>query len=222
MNYLYPFVVLILLTVLFHAILIYARPQSKKFWKRIDYFWVSLGFIGIIGSMTSLRKEFSSARTNYFEQPLFFSYNGLAESADDQYKYFSDTITGFKYSEFDDQKQAENFIKAGQFFKWYSKDVSKYRDTILVDKYLNYIDTLSLSFDKFSNSTDDRYVKQTTKSTGFYLDELKRSKKEYLENDDLLHKSSLEWTLLFIAPYLLAAAIAIRLTKVTAEIKELK
>lgn len=222
MNYLYPFVVLILLTVLFHAILIYARPQSKKFWKRIDYFWVSLGFIGIIGSMTSLRKEFSSARTNYFEQPLFFSYNGLVENADDQYKYFSDTITGFKYSEFDDQKQAKNFIKAGQFFKWYSKDVSKYRDTILADKYLNYIDTLSLSFDKFLNSTDDRYVKQTTKSTGFYLDELKRSKKEYLGNDDLLHKSSLEWTLLFIAPYLLAAAIAIRLTKVTAEIKELK
>ncbi|WP_267406584.1 MULTISPECIES: hypothetical protein [unclassified Chryseobacterium] len=222
MNFLYPFVVLILLIVVFHAVLIYGRPQSKKFWKRIDYFWVSLGFIGIIGSMTSLRKEFSTARTNYFEQPLIFSYDGLTESAGNQYKYFSDTINGFKYSEFNDQKQAKSFIKAGQFFEWYSKDILRYRDTILVDKYLNYIDTLSLSYDKFLNSTDDRYVQQVRKSTGFYLDELKGSKKEYLENDDLLHKSSLEWILLFIAPYLLAGAIDIRLTKVTAEIKELK
>lgn len=87
--------------------------------------------------MTSLRKEFSTARTNYFEQPLIFSYEGLTESARNQYKYFSDTINGFKYSEFNDQKQAKSFIKAGQFFEWYSKDILRYRDTILVNKYLN-------------------------------------------------------------------------------------
>lgn len=68
----------------------------------------------------------------------------------------------------------------------------------------------------------DSYVKQTTELTGFHLKELERSKNEYLENDDLTHKNSFDWLLLFVFPYLLAAAIAIRLTKVTAEIKELK
>ncbi|WP_415326295.1 hypothetical protein [Chryseobacterium sp. MMS23-Vi53] len=119
MNYWFPLLTAFVLLIIFHALLIHARPQSKKFWKIVDYFWVSLGLIGIIGSMTSLRKEFSLTRTNYFEQPLIFICDGLTESAGDQYKYFSYTINGFKYSEFNGQKRAKSFIKAGKFFEQY-------------------------------------------------------------------------------------------------------
>lgn len=172
--------------------------------------------------MTSLRKEFSTARSNYFEQPLVINYDGLEESAKDNYRYYADTVNGFKYSDFPDQKQAENFINAGKFFEVFSKDTSKYRDTTLKYKCLNYMDTLRSAHTAFSILTKDPHIKQTMRSTDFYLNAFEQSKKEYVDNHDLTHKSSLEWMLLFIAPYLLAAAIAIRLTKVTAEIKELK
>lgn len=221
MNYLYPLVTLITLVILFHVFLIYVGTQSKKFWKIVDYFWISLGCLGIIGSVNAVRKEFSAARSYSFEQPLIFNYESLAERSKANYKYYADTINGFKYSEFPDQKEAQDFKKAGNFFRSYSDDILKYKDRILVDKNFHYIDTLKLSYNKFMRSTTNAYVKKTAELAGYHLKELERSGIEYDENDNLTHKNSFDWMLLFAAPYLLAIAIAIRLTKVTAELKEL-
>lgn len=221
MNYSYPILLLIFLIIIFDFFLIYLFPQSKRFWKQVDYFWVSLGFIGIIGATTSLRKELSLAKSNYYEQPLLSNYNSLKKEVQMNYKYFSDNIEGSRYLEFKDQKQARKFIIAGKFFKSQYDKILKYNDTILKYKNLNYIDTLNFSHNKFISGIHDDHVKLMARSSEFYLNQLLYDKNEFIKNEDLQYKNAFDWTLLFISPYLLAIAIAIRLTKVTAEIEDL-
>ena len=222
MEYYKPILTLFTSLVIFHILFVWIFPQSKIFWKKIDYLWISLGVIGIIGSTFSLRSEYSKARNNLYEHYLAIDYNGLIESVNWNKKYFSSDGTGFNYDEFEDKTQAERFKNAELYYQSFSTLTQNLRDTIVKEKTLEYLDTLTLNFEEFKTNINNDYVVQTSESVEYYLKELNSSKNQYIENKDLGSKSSLNWTILFISPYLFAIAIAIRLTKVTAEIKELK
>ena len=222
MEYYKPILTIFISLLLFHIAFIWIFPQSKKFWKKIDYIWISLGVIGIIGSTFTLRSEYSKARNNLLEHYLTLDYNELINSVDWNKKYYSSNSTGFNYDEFEDQGKVEKFKESELFYESFSTLIHKLKDTIVKEKRVNYIDTIKIRFESFKIDIKDDYVIQTSENVENSLKQLQTSKIQFVENIDLGKRNSISWTLLFISPYLFSIAIAIRLTKVTAEIKELK
>ena len=52
----YALIVLLALTIVLHAVLIRARPQSAVFWKRSDYLWLSLASVGLLSGAGDVRR----------------------------------------------------------------------------------------------------------------------------------------------------------------------
>lgn len=222
MEYHFPIIVLFVSVFIFHALFIFIFPKSKKFWKIIDYVWISLGIIGIIGSTFTLRKQYSDAKKTLLEYHLSADYDRLIEMAEWNKNYFISDGSGFKYEEFKDTKQADDFKKTEKFFVTFSELIYKLEDNVLSDKNLNYIDTINLNFKNFTDTIENNDVKNIIKNVESSLTEIQKSKLNYTENKKLERTTSLNWILLFFSPYLFAIALAIRLTKVTAELKDLK
>jgi len=222
MEYYFPIIVLVLSLFVFHILFIFIFPKSKKFWKIIDYIWISLGIVGIIGSTFTLRKQYSDAKETLLEYHLSIDYHRLIEMAEWNKNYFVSDGTGFKYEEFEDRKQVDDFKKTEKFFVTFSELIYKLEDKVLSDKNLNYIDTLNLNFQNFKDTIQNKDVKNIIKNVEYSLIDIQKSKLNYTENKKLEERSSLNWILLFFSPYLFAIALAIRLTKVTAELKDLK
>lgn len=72
----------------FHTVLVYARPLSALAWKKVDYIWFSLAVIGILGSVQanraaqseveaqSLRTEAAALYAHIFEAARWDNFNG--------------------------------------------------------------------------------------------------------------------------------------------------
>lgn len=120
MDYLYPLVTLISLLVLFHVIFIKLFPQNKRFWKKVDYWWVSLGVIGIIGATFTYRKEISSAWQPFHKQSLKAVYSQYQDDLRQQSHDFSDTSY---FSSTVNLVQKSKVSTAGSFLSSLSKRV---------------------------------------------------------------------------------------------------
>jgi hypothetical protein len=56
-NFWYALSALILATIIFHTLLVYPKNLSKRQWKQIDYFWISLTALGLIGTTRVAEKS---------------------------------------------------------------------------------------------------------------------------------------------------------------------
>lgn len=220
MDYILPLLTLIISLYIFHLVFIKLKPQDKRFWKKVDYLWVSLGVIGIIGATFTLRKEYAIATMPWHKYSLENDYNEYIIETKNQYHYFADK-DGFDYKLFEDKTKAEKFIQSGIMFDSLHQISLKYKEQILVKKEYNYLDTITKKQELFLNTIkDDNIIKTSELAT--YL--LKRSKEEatFLEEaENQTNRGHFNWLLLFISPYVFALAIAIRITKITAELKEI-
>ncbi|WP_017496802.1 hypothetical protein [Flavobacterium sp. WG21] len=223
MNYYAPFLTLLIALFTFHFVFIKYSPQGKRFWKKVDYAWVSLGVIGIFGATFSLNKEYFTALTPWHKKSLEFVYTEYMERLENQRDYFLNK-NGFDYEEFNDQKQAKRFIQAGKIYDSLLKMSQNYRDKILVEEEFAYVDSLSRKHNNaFANiSDDDGYIKRNHDLSNWIVDQIVEESNEISAAKEQSRRGTFSWMLLFISPYLFALAIAIRITKVTAELKEIK
>ncbi|CAA9196007.1 hypothetical protein FLA105534_00900 [Flavobacterium bizetiae] len=220
MNYYGPFLTLLFSAIGFHILLIKYFPQNKRFWKKVDYAWVSLGIIGIFGASFSLQKEYVAATNPLHKYSLNFAYDEYVESIRDQKKYFLDK-DGFDYNKFEDKQQVKKFLEAGKFYDSLLDLSILYKDKILVKEEFAYVDSLSTYQSVFLDKIDDKYIIDNFKFVDFSFIRIKEEAKEIKAAEEKAARGSFNWMLLFISPYLFALAISIRITKVTAELKEI-
>ena len=187
----------------------------------MDYFWISLGITGVIGATYSLRKEISDKSSHQIDESIKFNYQEFQNTIDWNKRYYSEK-NGFRYDLFKDQTQARNFKRAGLYFDSLLNKTKNLRDTILISKELKYIDTLSTYYNQTLISIGDNYVSETSKYAKESLKNLENSRTNYLNNEELKAKGFWSYILLITSPYLFSVALALRLTKVTAELIELK
>ncbi|WP_264530303.1 hypothetical protein [Flavobacterium sp. N502540] len=223
MNYYAPFITLLIALLVFHFLLIKYFPQGKRFWKKVDYAWVSLGIIGIFGATFSLNKEYFTALTPWHKKSLELVYAEYMERLENKRDYFLNK-NGFDYEKFSNQEQAKRFIQAGKIYDSLLKLSQNYRDKILVEEEFAYVDTLSRKHNNaFANISDkDGYLKRNHELSTMMVDRIVEESKEISVAKEQSRRGTFSWMLLFISPYLFALAIAIRITKVTAELKEIK
>lgn len=223
MNYYAPFLTLLIALFTFHFVFIKFFPQGKRFWKKVDYAWVSLGVIGIFGATFSLNKEYFTALTPWHKKSLELVYAEYMERLENERNYFLDK-NGFDYARFTDKEQAKRYIQAGGIYDSLLKMSQNYRDKILVEEEFAYVDSLSKKHNNaFVNINDvDGHLKRNHELSTMMLDRIVEESNEISLAKDQSSRGTFSWMLLFISPYLFALAIAIRITKVTAELKEIK
>ena len=78
------FLIFIVALTAFHTVLVYVRPLSALAWKKVDYFWFSLAVIGILGaaqanrasqSELSLRTQAAAHYAHVFEAARWDNFN---------------------------------------------------------------------------------------------------------------------------------------------------
>jgi hypothetical protein len=206
----------IALTVALHAVFVYWRPLSKRWWKRLDYVWLTFAALGLVGAAAEVRRSTANSQLGLFQDQAsraLRDVHGEAEFLSRSPGVLCRTFTRSEYSpppaEFD-RIQSE-YTKACD---WAKKVEARLPREISVP--LAKIDTNSLpqrpviSESEPIHLTDDLY-----RQIEFYNSSVQtvrglagRSKRE-----------NLEWTLILLGPFLLAIALAIRFTKVTGELR---
>jgi hypothetical protein len=61
------FLVFFIFLILFHLALVWPRNRSKRFWKTVDYFWVSIALLGLFAAVATARKM-SAESLNYWAE----------------------------------------------------------------------------------------------------------------------------------------------------------
>lgn len=146
-------------------------------------------------------------------------YNNLQEHIQWSKNYYT---KGFNYNDFVDKGRVNEMQNAGKYFTILLDKSNQFEENIFNESDLNYIDSLEYDFKAYYAKIQDSYVKSSNEDLFIFFREINKTKAEYNENEILSEKGNYYWSLLFISPYLFAFAIGIRLTKVTAEIKELQ
>ena len=184
----------------------------------MDYWWVSLGVLGIIGATFTYKKEYSTAITPWHKGSLVAVYNQYLDFLNSQQKYYSDS-SGFRYDLFEDKTEAEEFKASNKVFKHIFEQANKYKDTILIHEDYRFVDTIIIPLNNFLDTAKNKFVIETSKGCSFMANRLRGESNTLIALRNRSTRDNLNWILLIISPYLLAIAIAIRLTKVTAELK---
>lgn len=63
-NFYCAFLTLVVLTGVFHVFLVYPKNLSKKNWKIVDYVWISLTAIGLVGSINTVKIKLADGKAN--------------------------------------------------------------------------------------------------------------------------------------------------------------
>jgi len=193
----------------FYVSLIRLWPLGKKGWKRVDYIWLSVAALGILGTAGALRRELASHFVVTAEIRAQSSY----DLARDQISNLSGPAicqtfikSEFVLPNFEERQQESNRVcefGRGALNKIPPKmpkessfpDFGKYPD--VKDEFLKRIFTAI-------DQAIERY-------------RISRSTLDGLRND--ANRSPLDNNLLFLSPYLFAIALALRITKVTGELR---
>lgn len=220
MEYLYPLIALFVLLAAFHLLFIYWFPQSKRFWKKVDYWWVSLGIVGIIGSSFTYIKEVSTAWTPFHKSVLESVLTHYQESLDNDALNLSDS--SFQYFQAKTVEQKRMILNTCRLLDTLKVKISESKDLILKGEQYYLVDSITKPYLTHIEILKDEDVLDLCKSSSFMCQRTKEEANKLIELQENSNRGEFNWILLLVSPYLFGMAIAIRLTKVTAELKDIE
>lgn len=199
----------IVFLVFFHLVFIAHRPLSARAWKKIDYIWLMLAFISVLGLV-------GEARQYRAEMALRTDQRALDKSLS-QVRGWYVSYQGYVCDQAQSLKQQST--DTGQYpalCNWLEGRINDLNLLQRVDEMAPEITrSLADGLEKF-----DPLIPAKERATLMRRLELYQDRREKLLTDlaerDLTY---IQKILLILAPVMLAGAIAIRITKVTAEIR---
>lgn len=198
----------------FHVWLVYWKPIGDIGWKRVDYFWLGVAVIGLIGQSAQVRQHWYAPAYDISHYRVDAALMALKQRADFSIgPAICRTFVRTEYSPKNfDQNQAEYNFACAEFTRLVkevqsaegSRDVGflelldtsqtrkKLTDSILIETLAN-LETAHRGFvDALTERSDAKYKTQTTAN---------------------------EFVLIVFSPFLLMFALALRIAKVTGEIR---
>jgi len=215
-----PLIVLIISLIAFHLVFIKFYPQPKLFWKIIDYIWILLGVVGLIGAIYSLNREYSQRAQYVQEYSIKCYFDQFQNRIKWNKNYYTEDDKGFDYKMFKDHTQAERYKLAAVYFDSLSVFTDSIKNGIVTYKNQTSMDNLYNRYYEVLNIINDDFVKSTSSEADVALNELKHAIIGYSLHERMIKTNNFDLPMLFLSPYLIALAMAIRLTKVTSEIVE--
>ncbi len=188
--------------VVFH-VLLFSTHIPRKYWISIDYIWVSLAMIGLISKTTEIRKKQLQADVESQAQDLTGVYMRALEQ------------TIFLQNNFDKARSP-----LSNQFETLKDSIIKAHDDILI----TFDTTKSKRIFEYNKkiSLDSANIHDIKKPLDMELGILTETISRIHQDRRNAKETPFETMLFSITPYLLAVAIALRLTKVSFDLKNLK
>ena len=206
-------VVFLVSVVLFHAIFIWFSPLrlTEIGWKRVDYDWLSLAFLSIIGLSGEARQYFAERMLPQTEAKLDHIAAEVLELMPNWATIPCDPP--FVRSEYSPSNFDEVMVQYGEYCAWL---IAKQEELTPVIEGRQAVDVTSFAQSSLfplvaDIEFEEGYLRRLLEEYNFSLVELQNFKSES-------NKSEMEVIIIFFAPVVLAIALALRLTKVSGEI----
>jgi hypothetical protein len=208
------FIIFIIAIVCLHAVLVFWLKLGKRAWKAIDYVWLGFAALGLIGAAGQARQELAQNRISFSESRADGMYS-LAKSLADSYSKDPGAV-------------CRKFIR-GQYSPPEAElDRTQHEYDLACEWFKSVAMKLPLSYDRreITNEAlppDPVVTAGDLKDilAGFHkqVDYYNVSAKQHAELLRAATHSDMEITLTMLSPLLLALALALRITKVTGEIR---
>ena len=212
----YIFLLFISFLLIFNILFIYIFPLSKIAWKKVDYIWLVLATIGILALFSEVRIHTAAywikMDKNYTLTPLRTIDEIFLGKSAQSYICSKGIRTEYSPDNFDEIEKLSEL-----HCKWFKK-VRNLLDSKLKDNDLPSIQIKDLPNVTFNETIHINNVNDIKE----FITKYNHLKEEYLEVKELTKQSSFEKVLFYFAPFILLFGLALRITKVTAEIREEK
>jgi hypothetical protein len=201
----------------FHLVLVFWLKLGKRAWKIVDYVWLSLAALGILGAAGQARQLFATNTVASSSQRTQISYMQLLSFVD-QFSQEGAVCRTFVRSQF--SPPPAEFLRAQKDYDsvchWFW-DVQR-KLPRLSDVYpdLKEVDLKNLPSEPTVSETD---LRETLRGFHNQVDLYNNDAKEYGSVVGATKQSSVEGLLVFTSPLLLSFAIALRISKVTGELR---
>lgn len=200
--------------ILLHLLLVRWMPRSARQWKQIDYVWLAIAAIGLFGALETPRAMASRGRESLAQSRLDFSVERLYDSA--QFGTSIAICRRFSPSslvaEADRLSLQAEFDGACSWFKFALEQVASRRHELasadepvkldLPQRPETDEEGLTFAYANFDQTLQDVHQYKTAVS------EMRQAQQE----------TGFETTLKIFGPFLVAFALALRITKVSGEL----
>jgi hypothetical protein len=196
----------------FHVLLIFAWPLGKTGWKKVDYIWLSMGFLGVFAGVASTRQTFAQFQVASSEAKLKTAAGWIQNRA--QFGVSVAVCGEFIRSVYSPPKEEFERIQReyDQLCKWFKAVNERLPREITKQEPLSMVDLGGYDPPRIRDSYPVESLQQAVNEFNLALalrDELR----------GLSRLNDFEFSLTVVGPFLIAIAIALRMTKVTGEIR---
>lgn len=207
----YVLCMFLLLLVLSHLFFVYPKNLSKRAWKKVDYIWLGVAAIGLLSIASDVRV---ATAKNWFEMEEARAIGSLRRiikfypTPENTYLCFQ-FIKGEYSSDGFEEFQHQHDLRCN----WLKK-VSEVLKELDVEK-LPELSIQSFPIPNFDKEYLFETVRTLEKDIGWYQED----RRQALETKSLLSQTDLEKNLFYFSPFLLCLALALRIAKVTGELR---
>ena len=202
-------VLLIVLTVILHVALVWARPQSAGFWKRSDYVWLTLVSLGLLSATGDVRRLVGTHAIDLQAARTAFDFKFLKEHVEAAEAVYCRSAPRSPKSSggLDDSERGR-----AQLCRWYGEIRLK-----LPDKVGPEFPKIALpDAGGLGGGSEGQSAQASVRKI---LRGYEDGRAELVRMREGTQPSELDSLLLGLAPLSLIAGLALRLTKATAEVR---
>lgn len=207
---LYLVVLFVVLLILMDVILVRFSKLSDVSWKKVDYIWLGAAALGLIGSSGKVDQFLSGRYAENFQAPALSTYyTRLRQSLVNPAGICATYIKGpDSPPDFDEIVEEQRALCAK------SNEIANRMPKDFKEGYPPLADT---GFERFGQSV--KHEKGFIANINMYADEYDSKQKVYAKYEEGSKPSVGEDVLTVLSPLLIAFALALRITKVTGDIK---
>jgi gamma-glutamyl AIG2-like cyclotransferase len=207
---LYIFAAFVLLLLIFHLVLLYWMKLNDQSWKRVDYVWLGLAVLGLLSASAQSEHFLSKRYLETFERPRTQTAYKLLRMTLDSYTAMClpRQRTPASPPNFDEIVQEQQTLCRR------AQEIMANMPTNITD---NFPPLEKTGYEPFGINA--KYEKSYVRSVAEAAEQYREQQKRYEQFVSAGNLSLPEETLTVFGPFLLAFALALRITKVTGDIR---
>jgi len=201
--------------VIFHVVFVFIAKLDKKAWKWVDYFWLSFALIGLVGQVAESRRITATGFRSMSEAKVESNFRILRDRID---FYANSEAFCRQPVRTASSPPEEEFNRIKLEFDRACAWAKKYASTMPRTVQPPFAEVAWNEFTYAQNEASS-VTKGSMDSIHQSVDDFNLLVREHAGLLESQEKSEFERTLAMLSPLLLAVALALRITKVTGEIR---
>jgi len=200
-----------LVTVILCHLLMFSFRRNPSFWKQVDYFWLGVGVLGLVGLTGESRKLIANNMTEVSESRFY----SMLEHAQQWTSWAHDYYDRLASDNSEPTEENRNRILEYKLFSEKLKEVSRKLHAELLSN--EWLELFTINQNPIQSQCSE--IVNQEKRLQRIIADVDNAYKDLADNQKARKTSGVEEILIVLSPSLIAIALGIRITKVTAELK---